>query len=204
MGASGCIGSLVTMLLAHQGAHVVAVCSEENANFCKSIGASHVATRESGGLACYRANDEGRTDKRPLDFVIDCVGGNRVEQDASKALKKQGGHFITTVGHGPEPFGGAETSGGLGRGAVMAAKALRARLVGDYSYTLVSASPFNVATKLTSVANQVNQYTNGKGPPMKTKTVAVNDMIAVREALDSVAKHASGGRVIMDFTVFDE
>ena len=192
------------MLLAHKGAHVVAVCSKENVDFCQNIGANHVATRESGGLACYRANDDGRTaDKRPLDYVIDCVGGNRVEQNAAKALKK-GGHFITTVGHGPEPFGGAETSGGIGRGAVLAAKALRSRLVGEYSYTLVSASPFHIATKLTSVANQVNEYTNGKGPPMKTKIVPANDMIAVREALESVAQHSSGGRVILDFTVLNE
>ena len=162
-----------------------------------------MATRESGGLACYRVQDDGRTDKRPLDFVIDCVGGNRVEQDASKALKK-GGTFLTTVGHGPEPFGGAETSGGIGRGAVLAAKALRSRLVGDYSFTLVSASPFHIADKLNSVANQVNEYTNGKGPPMKTKTVAANDMIAVREALESVANHSSGARVIMDFTVLND
>jgi NADPH:quinone reductase-like Zn-dependent oxidoreductase len=203
VGASGCIGSLIVMLLAHKGARVVAVCSEENSKFCKEqLGASHVATRESGGLACYRANDEGRTDKRPLDYVIDCVGGNRVEQDAAKALKK-GGHFITTVGHGPEPFGEG-ASGGIGRGAVMAAKALRSRMVGDYSYTLVSASPFGIASKLENMANQVNQCTDGKGPPMRTKTVAANDMIAVRETLDSVAKHTSGGRVILDFSVFDE
>jgi NADPH:quinone reductase-like Zn-dependent oxidoreductase len=203
VGASGCIGSLIVMLLAHKGAHVVAVCSEENSTFCKEqLGASHVATRESGGLACYRANDEGRNDKRPLDYVIDCVGGNRVEQDAAKALKK-GGHFITTVGHGPEPFGEG-ASGGIGRGAVMAAKALRSRMVGDYSYTLVSASPFGIASKLENMANQVNQCTDGKGPPMRTNTVAANDMIAVREALDSVAKHTSGGRVILDFSVFDE
>ena len=32
VGASGCIGSLIVMLLAHKGAHVVAVCSEENSN----------------------------------------------------------------------------------------------------------------------------------------------------------------------------
>lgn len=200
VGASGGIGSILVTLLASKGAHVVGVCSERNKDLVLSCGAKEVATRESGGLATYRS--EGN--KLPLDYVLDCVGGDAVEEDASKALRK-GGHFITVVGSGEGTFGDLDgASAGVGRGAKIAAKTLKAKMSGAYSYTLASMSPFGIGTNMASIAAVVDESTDNKGPLLPTKTIPVNDMIAVRSAMDSVAKHESSGRIILDFTVLDD
>lgn len=201
VGASGGIGSILVRLLAARGAHVVGVCSERNAEFVKSCGVKEVCTRESGGLATYCTHQES-ADNMPLDYVLDCVGGDVVQEQASKALRR-GGHFVSVVGPG-QSFGDSDSSAGVGRGAAIAAKTLKAKLRGTYSYTLASMSPFGMGEKIASIAREIDKSTNGKGPTLRTRTVPANDMIAVRSALDSVAKHESNGRVILDFSVLSD
>jgi NADPH:quinone reductase-like Zn-dependent oxidoreductase len=186
--------------LASKGAHVVGVCSERNADFVRSCGAKEVCTRESGGLATYRGETN---DKLPLDYVLDCVGGDAVEEQASKALRRLG-HFVTVVGPGEGSFGDSDSSAGIGRGAAIAARTLKSKFGGAYSYTLASMSPFGLGKKIANIAEVINKSTSDKGPALMTRTVPANDMIAVRSALDSVAKHESGGRVILDFSVLSE
>jgi len=195
VGASGGIGSILVRLLVSKGATVVAVCSERSADFVKSCGAHEIAFRESGGLANYKGDE-------PLDYVLDCVGGDKVEQDAAKALKSRGGHFVTVVGPGEGAFGDADGTVGVMRGAKIAAKTLYGRLFGSYSYTLASMGIFGMPTKMDEVVSAISNGGEGEGPTLISKTVPANDLPSVRSALEGLAKHQVSGRIVLDFSVF--
>lgn len=194
VGASGGIGSILVRLLASKGVDVVAVCSDRNSDFVRSCGAKEVASRESGGLGGYKGE--------PLDYVLDCVGGDAVEEDAAKALKHRG-HFVTVVGPGGSFGEVGDGSVGVMRGAQIAFKTLSGHLFGSYSYTIASMSIFGIAQKMKEVATALSDDCS-EGPAMVSKTVPANDLSAVRAALDALAKHETSGRVVLDFSVFND
>ena len=96
VGASSTIGLMVLDMLASRGLKVVGVSSSSSAAAVLANGAVAVLDRHvDGGL--------GRKGDLQLDIVIDCVGGQEIEDSARKALGSRG-HFITIVGPGEGTF----------------------------------------------------------------------------------------------------
>ena len=76
---------------------VIGVCSAPSAPTVLSNGALAVLDRNQGGL-------DSRPEGILLEVVIDCVGGQAVE-DASRAALGNKGHFVTAAGPGDGSFG---------------------------------------------------------------------------------------------------
>ena len=76
---------------------MLGVCSAPSAPTVLSNGAIAVLDRNQGGL-------ESRPEDMRLEVVIDCVGGQAVE-DASRAALGNKGHFVTAAGPGDGSFG---------------------------------------------------------------------------------------------------
>jgi len=96
VGASSTIGLMVLDMLASRGIKVVGVSSSSSSATVLANGAVAVLDRHvDGGL--------NRKGDIQLDIVIDCVGGQDVEDSARKALGNKG-HFITIVGPGEGSF----------------------------------------------------------------------------------------------------
>ena len=91
IGAAGGVGSFALQLAAAAGAaQIIAVCSKKNLEYCASLGATHVVTREQaageGGLGiALRAVTEGAG----VDRILDCVG-EETATDAYQALAYDG------------------------------------------------------------------------------------------------------------------
>ena len=104
VGASSTIGLMVLDMLVSRGVSVVGVSSATSAPTVLANGAVAVLDRNKGGL-------EANTDL-VFDVIIDCVGGQEVEDSSRKALDGKG-HFVTIVGPGESSFGDV----GFGKGA---------------------------------------------------------------------------------------
>ena len=89
VGASSTIGLIIVDMLVSRGVAVVGVSSSSSAPAVISAGAAAVLDRNKGGLDA----------KGDLSFevVIDCVGGQAVEDTARKAMNGKG-NFVTIVG----------------------------------------------------------------------------------------------------------
>ncbi|GIT81507.1 NADPH:quinone reductase [Leifsonia sp. LS1] len=85
-GAAGGVGHLAVQLAAARGAHVIALTSEANADYVRSLGAAEVLD--------YRAVDFGEV-LDDLDVVLDVVGGDY----PLKALRtlRPGGFLVSTL-----------------------------------------------------------------------------------------------------------
>lgn len=85
-GAAGGVGHLAVQLAATRGAHVIALTSEANADYVRSLGAAEVLD--------YRAVDFGEV-LDDLDVVLDVVGGDY----PLKALRtlRPGGFLVSTL-----------------------------------------------------------------------------------------------------------
>ena len=80
-----------------RGVPVIGVCSASSAPTVLSNGATAVLDRNRGGLA-------SRPEDLNLEVVIDCVGGQEVE-DASREALGNKGNFVTAAGPGDGSFG---------------------------------------------------------------------------------------------------
>lgn len=83
-GASGSVGSYAIQLAKLHGAHVTAVCSANNQEFVKSLGANEVID--------YRTNDLSQFSKH-FDLVFDAVG--KLPSSKGKSLLNQGGKWCS-------------------------------------------------------------------------------------------------------------
>jgi NADPH:quinone reductase-like Zn-dependent oxidoreductase len=84
-GATGAIGSAAVQLLKYFGVYVTAVCSTENIELVKSLGADR---------AIDYTNDDFTKDKEKYDFVFDAVGKSSFAK--CKPLLKSGGVYISS------------------------------------------------------------------------------------------------------------
>jgi len=71
---------------------IVAVCSSRNAEFCKSIGATHVVDYTSQDVV-----KELQT-LGPFDEIYDCIGGTEVLDHYEELLRSKSSSYITIVG----------------------------------------------------------------------------------------------------------
>ena len=95
VGASSTIGLIIVDMMMARGVEVVGVSSSSSAPAVLSAGAVAVLDRNKGGL-------EAKGDLS-FEVIIDCVGGQAVEDSARKAMEGTG-HFITIVGGGDNTF----------------------------------------------------------------------------------------------------
>src|SRR5262249_31304958 len=79
-GASGCVGSYAVQIARHYGAHVTGVCSTQNIELVKSLGADRVID--------YTTEDFTRNGET-YDIILDTVGKTSFAQCKS-SLKPQG------------------------------------------------------------------------------------------------------------------
>jgi NADPH:quinone reductase-like Zn-dependent oxidoreductase len=85
-GATGAIGSAAVQLGKYYGAEVTAVCSTNNVNLVKSLGADKVID--------YTREDFTKSGQEYYDFVFDAVGKSSF--GACKNLLKEGGIYCST------------------------------------------------------------------------------------------------------------
>lgn len=85
-GASGGVGVYAVQIAKALGAHVIAVCSPDNAQLCKDLGADEVIN--------YKA-DNFENAVSAYDVVYDVIG--RSSPKKTKASLKLGGCYITTI-----------------------------------------------------------------------------------------------------------
>ncbi|RIA89262.1 hypothetical protein C1645_772849 [Glomus cerebriforme] len=98
IGASGGVGTYAVQIAKHvNNAHVTAICSGENAELVKKLGADRVID--------YTQQDFGevlKKEKESFDLVLDCIGGDTYYSKSIPILKLKG-NFVTAVG--PDAYG---------------------------------------------------------------------------------------------------
>lgn len=90
IGASGGVGTLVVQMAKQTGAYIISVCSNKNIALVKSLGSDEVIDYTSTSFVDVLAESK-------VDFVIDLVGGRKIEHEAIRVLKNNG-EFKTIVG----------------------------------------------------------------------------------------------------------
>lgn len=91
-GASGAIGSAAVQLVKYLGAKVTAVCSTQNVEVVRSLGADHVID--------YLTRDYTKIDQK-FDFIFDAVGKSSFGK-CKPLLKKDGTYISTELGKNGE------------------------------------------------------------------------------------------------------
>jgi NADPH:quinone reductase-like Zn-dependent oxidoreductase len=91
-GASGAIGSAAVQLVKYLGAKVTAVCSTQNVEAVRSLGADHVID--------YLTRDYTKIDQK-FDFIFDAVGKSSFGK-CKPLLKKDGTYISTELGKNGE------------------------------------------------------------------------------------------------------
>jgi len=182
VGASSTTGLMMVDMLASRGAKVLGVSSSTSASAVLANGAVAVLDRHiEGGL--------GSKGDIQLDIVIDCVGGQVIEDTARKALGSKG-HFITILGPGVGNFGdgGDGVKGQLGHGAKIASRSFKS-MFSSTKYTLAS-MPMTGGVKILQDLMQENLKS------VVDSEVDMFDEDAMRKAVDKVNNHKNKGRLV--------
>jgi len=182
VGASSTTGLMVTDMLVSRGVPVIGVCSAPSAPTVLSNGALAVLDRNQGGV-------DSRPEGIMLEVIIDCVGGQAVE-DASRAALGNKGHFVTAAGPGDGSFGpGIDTVKGLmGHMFGASARSFKSNFVGT-KYSL-AAMPLSGGTKMMEklLAEGLKSVVDSE--------VNMFDQEAMLAAVDKVNSHKTRGRVV--------
>ncbi|KAI9025975.1 hypothetical protein CLU79DRAFT_717803 [Phycomyces nitens] len=93
IGASGGVGTFAVQIAKSSGAKVIGVCSKDNAELVKSLGAELVVDHDS-----TEQMNELLSEKDTFDLVVDCVGGDDYYSQFISTIKSTG-VFVSTVGH---------------------------------------------------------------------------------------------------------
>merc|ERR1711915_312016 len=96
VGASSTTGLMVTDMLVSRGVPIIGVCSALSAPAVISNGALAVLDRNQGGINSLPSGLN-------IEVVIDCVGGQEIEDMSREALGNKG-HFVTVAGPGEGAF----------------------------------------------------------------------------------------------------
>jgi NADPH:quinone reductase-like Zn-dependent oxidoreductase len=93
IGATGGVGGYLVQLAANRGARVLAVCSGENADYARRLGAADVIDYRAGDIA------ESVRSRQPdgIDAVADMHGDAEVVSRLAEQVR-QGGHVVSAVG----------------------------------------------------------------------------------------------------------
>ena len=184
VGASSTTGLIMVDMLVSRGVQVVGVSSASSAATVLSNGAVGVLDRNRGGL-------EAKGDLA-LDLIIDCVGGQDIEDAARKALLNKG-HFVTIMGPGTGSFGdgGDGAKQQLSQGMKIASRSLMS-MFSSTKYT-------QAAMPMTGGTNILEQLLNENIKSVVDSEVEMFNEEAMIAAVNKVNSHKTKGRLV--FTV---
>ena len=180
VGASSTIGLMVVDMLVSRAVKVIGVSSASSAPTVLSSGALAVLDRTRGGLEAR--NDLG------FDVIIDCVGGQEVEDIARKAMEGKG-HFVTVVGPGDNNTFADVGTNQLTHGFKIASRSFKSLFTGT-KYTLASMP----LTGKTSILKQLMEE-NIKSV-LDSEVEMFNEM-ALIAAVNKVNSHKTRGRLVL-------
>merc|ERR1711971_457324 len=179
VGASSTIGLIIMDMMVSRGGAVVGVCSSSSAPVVLSAGAAAVLDRNKGGLDA----------KGELSFevVIDCVGGQAVEDTARRAMEGSG-HFVTIVGGGDDTFTeGAENQlAHAGRTMLRSFKSIFSK----FKYSLGS-------PPMTGGVKVLKQLVKENVKCVVDSEVEMFNVEALLAAIDKVNAHKTKGRLVL-------
>ena len=184
VGASSTTGLMVTDMLVSRGVAVLGVCSAPSAPAVIANGAVAVLDRKAGGLASRPADLK-------LEVVIDCVGGQEVEDAAREALGNRG-HFVTIMGPGAGSFGDGDDGarGQMVQGAKIASRSLKG-LFSSMKYTQ-AAMPVSDSPRVKILEQLMNENIKS----VVDSEVDMFDEEAMLAAVEKVNSHKTRGRLI--------
>ena len=179
VGASSTIGLIIVDMLVSRGVAVVGVCSRSSAPVVLSAGAVAVLDRNKGGL-------DGKEELR-FEVVIDCVGGEAVEESARRAMEGSG-HFVTIVGGGDNTFAeGAKNQ--LAHTGHTVSKSLKS-IFSSFKYTAAT-------VPMTGGVKVLKQLVDEKVKCVVDSEVEMFNLEALLAAVDKVNAHKTKGRLIL-------
>jgi len=97
IGASGGTGTMAIQIAKHFGCLITAVCSKENFDYVRGLGADEV-------LDYKEKNWWDEFDGYDFDLVFDCIGIPENAQQKARRVLKLNGDFVTIVGDKPRPL----------------------------------------------------------------------------------------------------
>merc|ERR1711892_126046 len=183
VGAGTTIGMMVIDMLASRRIKVVGVCSKKSA----------AAVLASGAVAILDRNKKGGLGERgDLTFnkVIDCIGGQEVE-DMCRQTLGSAGHLISIVRPGVGAFGD-ESSGVVNSLTAFTGTAARSvkSLFSKLKYSLVTLPMLGQRNILAEMIRE------GVKPVIDCEVDMVDDT-KVKDAIERVVQHKNLGRVIL-------
>ena len=179
VGASSTIGLIILDMLVSRGVAVVGVSSGSSAPVVLGAGAAAVLDRNKGGL-------EAKGDLS-FDVVVDCVGGQAVENSARKAMNGSG-HFVTIVGGGDNTFTeGAKNQ--LAHAGRTMSKSFKS-IFSSFKYTL--ATP-----PMTGGVKVLEQLVKENVKCVVDSEVEMFNLEALLAAVDKVNAHKTKGRLVL-------
>ena len=182
VGASSTTGLMMVDMLVSRGIKVIGVSSASSAATVISNGAVGVLDRNRGGL-------EARGDIG-FELIIDCVGGQEIEDAARKALNNKG-HFVTIMGPGDGSFGdgGDGAKEQLSQGMKIASRSLKS-MFSSTKYT-------QAAMPITGGTNILEQLLNENIKSVVDSEVEMFDESAMLAAVNKVISHKTKGRLVL-------
>lgn len=183
VGASGAVGNMIVQFLNSLGAHVIGVCSGENAELVFESGADAVID--------YAQECFGDLDAETFDVVFDTVGGLEIEQNAYRILKNTG-RFITVVG--PVQYVGEEQLSWIRWVSAISHVLLRTlrTKVGGPRYMFAARLPRNtIRPAFEQIARHSIRMHVGMEIPFR--------LADVRTAIQVLTSHRSKGRIVINF-----
>jgi len=183
VGASSTTGLMIVDMLVSRGVSVVGVCSASSAATVLSNGAVAVLDRTSGGLSAKPTNLN-------LEVIIDCVGGQEIE-DASRQALGNRGHFVTIMGPGTGAFGdgGDGAKEQMVQGMKIASRSLKG-MFSSMKYTQ-AAMPITGQTKV------LEQLINENIKSVIDSEVDMFNQDAMIAAVKKVNGHKTKGRLVL-------
>ena len=182
VGASSTTGLIMVDMLVSRGVPVVGISSASSAPAVISNGAVAVLDRNRGGL-------EARGDLQ-LEVIIDCVGGQEIEDAARKALDNKG-HFVTIMGPGAGSFGdgGDGAKEQVAQGMKIASRSFK---------SMFSSTKYTQATMpITGTTNILEQLLNENIKSVVDSEVEMFDVEALLAAVNKVNSHKTKGRLVL-------
>ena len=182
VGASSTTGLMVVDMLVSRGLAVVGVSSASSAATVISNGAVAVLDRNAGGLA-------SKPPSLCLDVVIDCVGGQAIEDAARQALGNKG-HFVTIMGPGSGAFGdgGDGAKEQMVQGMKIASRSFKG-MFSSMKYT-------QAAMPMTGGPKIIEQLMNEGLKTVVDSEVEMFDQDSMISAVEKVNNHKTRGRLV--------
>ena len=190
VGASGSIGAMALQYLHSLGCKVTAVCSERNVESVLGMGADKVVD-----YTVQNFSDDAEISGISYDYIFDCVGGKDIENDAFRALTKEG-TFITVVGPmkyiGERKLSWSET-------LKVIAYVLKRMLITRFNSPRYIFCGIHPAQTIEEALRRFTEH-NLKMP---IDSVIPFDINEVQNAIRLLLTHRAKGRIVIDFEMLN-